>query len=187
MTVRRCAWAEQSPSEQAYHDSEWGEPIRDDQRLFELLCLEGAQAGLSWRTVLEKREAYRQLFFGFAIDRCAQMTDAELEQLLQNPRIIRNRLKVFGVRKNAQAAQRIIAEQGSLQTYVWQFVGGSPVQNAWQHQADVPAKTAVSDAMSKQLKRDGFTFVGSTICYAFMQSCGMVNDHVVECFRYTQL
>lgn len=185
--VARCAWAEQSDSERAYHDKEWGVPLHDDQKLFELLCLEGAQAGLSWRTVLEKREGYRDLFYQFDIARCAAMGDDELELILQSPRIIRNRLKVFGVRKNAQAAQRVITEHGSLHNYLWQFVGGVPQQNAWQQMGDVPAHTDASDAMSKQLKKDGFTFVGSTICYAFMQSSGMVNDHVVSCFRSTEV
>ena len=162
-------------------------PLHDDQKLFELLCLEGAQAGLSWRTVLEKRDGYRELFHQFDIAHCAAMSDDELELILHNPRIIRNRLKVFGVRKNAQAAQRIIAEHSSLNNYLWQFVGGVPQQNAWQQMGDVPTQTDASDAMSKQLKKDDFTFVGSAICYAFMQSSGMVNDHVVSCFRATEV
>lgn len=180
----RCAWAEVSPSERQYHDEEWGVPLRDDQRLFELFCLEGAQAGLSWRTVLEKRMHYWQVYHQFDIAAVAAMTDDELEALLEDKGIIRNRLKVFGFRKNAQAAQKMIQQHGSLAQYLWQFVDGQPVVNHWQAEADVPARTEQSDAMSHQLKKDGFTFVGSTICYAFMQASGMVNDHVVGCWRH---
>lgn len=180
----RCAWAEVSPSERQYHDEEWGVPLRDDRRLFELLCLEGAQAGLSWRTVLEKRAHYQQVYHQFDIAAVAAMTDDELEALLEDKGIIRNRLKVFGFRKNAQAAQKTIQQHGSLAQYMWQFVDGQPVVNHWQTEADVPVQTERSDAMSRQLKKDGFTFVGSTICYAFMQASGMVNDHVVGCWRH---
>lgn len=182
--IVRCKWAEVSDSERRYHDEEWGVPLRDDQRLFELLCLEGAQAGLSWRTVLEKRAHYRQVYHQFDIAAVAAMTDDELEALLEDKGIIRNRLKVFGFRKNAQAAQKMIQQHGSLAQYLWQFVDGQPVVNRWQSEADVPAQTERSDAMSRQLKKDGFTFVGSTICYAFMQASGMVSDHVVGCWRH---
>ena len=179
-----CVWAEASECERRYHDEEWGVPLYDDQRLFELLCLEGAQAGLSWRTVLEKRAHYQQVYHGFSIDVVAAMTDEQLTALLGDAGIIRNRLKVFGFRKNAQAAQKVIRQHGSLVKYLWQFVGGQPIINHWQTEADVPARTVESDAMSRQLKKDGFTFVGSTICYALMQASGMVNDHVVSCWRH---
>jgi DNA-3-methyladenine glycosylase I len=182
----RCAWAESSDLMKAYHDKEWGVPLRDDRALFEFLYLEGAQAGLSWSTILEKREGYRALFHNFEIDRVAAMTDEELEQILLDKRIVRNRLKVFGVRKNAQAAQNVISEYGSLTEYLWAFVDGQPINSGIQKTEDIPAENELSDQMSKNIKQDGFTFVGSTICYAFMQATGMVNDHVVECFRYKE-
>ena len=177
----RCAWAEHSDAEREYHDAEWGVPLRDDRALFEMLILEGAQAGLSWHTVLVKRENYRRLFHGFDIARCAKLTDAQLERALTDPGIVRNRLKVYSVRKNAQAALATIAAHGSLSTYLWSFVGGTPIVNRRRGLGDVPAQTKESDAMSKALKKRGFSFVGSTICYAFMQATGMVNDHVVTC------
>lgn len=180
----RCAWSEVSDSERRYHDEEWGVPLRDDQQLFELLCLEGAQAGLSWRTVLDKRDHYRKVYHCFDINKVAVMTDGELKNLLGDKGIIRNKLKVFGFRKNAQAAQKMTQQYGGLAQYLWQFVDDQPVVNNWQTEADVPARTEQSDAMSRQLKKDGFTFVGSTICYAFMQASGMVNDHVVGCWRH---
>jgi DNA-3-methyladenine glycosylase I len=177
----RCAWANRDELERDYHDREWGVPVRDDRTLFEFLCLEGAQAGLSWRTVLAKRPAYREFFHDFDIAKIAAMSDAELENLLKNPAIIRNRLKVFGFRKNAQAALNIIDEQGSLSDYLWQFASKIPRHD------DIPATTPESDAMSKQLKKDGFTFVGSTICYALMQAVGMMNDHEKTCFRFAEI
>lgn len=184
MAVVRCAWAQGSQAEQVYHDTEWGVPLYDDQKLFELLCLEGAQAGLSWSTILAKRAGYRQALYQFDITKVAAMTDAELEALTQDARIVRNRRKIYAVRSNAQAALWAARQHGSLQAYLWGLAGGAPVQNCWHSVQDVPADTATSRAMSAQLKRDGFAFVGPTTCYAFMQAAGMVNDHVVGCFRY---
>jgi len=186
MTVVRCAWAQGSQAEQVYHDTEWGVPLYDGQKLFELLCLEGAQAGLSWSTILAKRAGYRQAFHQFEITKVAAMTDAELEALTHDTRIVRNRRKIYAVRGNAQAALRAVRQHGSLQAYLWGLAGGAPMQNNWQNVDDVPADTATSRAMSAQLKRDGFAFVGPTTCYAFMQAAGMVNDHVVGCFRYEE-
>ena len=181
MTVQRCHWAMiDDPAMQAYHDTEWGVPTHGDTALFELLTLEGAQAGLSWRTVLVRREAYRQAYHGFDIGRVAAMTDAELEALIADSPLIRNRLKIYSVRDNARAA--LALDQG-LDDYLWSFVGRTPVRNAWTDRAQVPATTPVSDAMSKALKKQGFRFVGSTICYAFMQASGMVDDHLAGCFR----
>jgi DNA-3-methyladenine glycosylase I len=179
--VTRCHWAEGGDAlMQAYHDREWGVPCRDDRALFELLTLEGAQAGLSWRTVLVRREAYREAYHGFDLGRVAGMSDADLEALLVKSGVIRNRLKVFSVRDNAAAA---LGLDGGLGRFVWSFVGGVPVRNRPADRAAVPAFTAVSDAMSRELKKAGFRFVGSTICYAFMQASGMVDDHVLGCFR----
>jgi DNA-3-methyladenine glycosylase I len=180
----RCHWAADGELMQAYHDREWGAPLHDDRALFEFLCLEGAQAGLSWRTVLHKRDNYRQAFHNFDIARVAAMKDRELEKLLLDPGIIRNRLKVTAARDNAKAALDVIGERGSLDAYLWSFVDGKPIQNRWRGRGDVPASTPLSDRMSKDLKKRGFRFVGTTICYAFMQATGMVNDHLVECFRY---
>ena len=171
---------------QAYHDNEWGVPHHDDRALFELLTLEGAQAGLSWRTILARREAYREAYHGFDIARVAGMRDTTLEKLLTSSGIIRNRLKVYSVRDNARVALEVIKEHGSLDMYLWSFVDGNPVMNRWTQSGQVPAKTALSDQMSKTLSKRGFRFVGSTICYAFMQATGMVNDHLVKCFRYKE-
>jgi DNA-3-methyladenine glycosylase I len=183
----RCNWAEGSDAAMlAYHDSEWGVPHHDDRALFELLTLEGAQAGLSWRTILARREAYRLAFHNFDIKRVAGMRDASLETLLTTSGIIRNRLKIWSVRDNARTALEVIAEHGSLDAYLWSFVEGKPVVNHWTTSKDVPAKTELSDRMSKALAKRGFRFVGSTICYAYMQATGMVNDHLVSCFRYYQ-
>lgn len=168
----------------AYHDEEWGVPKHDDTELFEMLVLEGAQAGLSWETVLNKRQGYRRAFHGFDPVRVAAMTDAELEALLGDPGIIRNRLKVFSARKNARVFLDIRREFGSFDAYVWAYVDGKPVINAWQGNGDVPASTPVSEALSRDLKKRGMSFVGSTIMYAFMQSVGMVNDHPVWCSRH---
>jgi len=170
----------------AYHDREWGVPHHDDRALFELLTLEGAQAGLSWRTILARRDEYRRAYHTFDIARVARMRDAELEKLLVASGIIRNRLKVFSVRDNARTALDVIAEHGSLDTYLWSFVDGKPVVNRRQAAKEVPATTDISDLMSKALKQRGFRFVGSTICYAFMQATGMVNDHLIGCFRYKE-
>ncbi|UGB37976.1 DNA-3-methyladenine glycosylase I [Frateuria soli] len=184
--MHRCAWATDDLL-CAYHDSEWGVPLHDDRLLFEFLCLEGAQAGLSWRTVLAKRERYREVFHGFDIARVAGMGERELEKALTDPGIIRNRLKVTAARDNARAALAMIDRHGSLDAYLWSFVDGQPVRNRWRSSAEVPATTASSDRMSKALKKDGFRFVGSTICYALMQATGMVNDHLVGCFRHREV
>ena len=187
MTVTRCHWAETSDAQmQAYHDTEWGVPHHDDRALFELLTLEGAQAGLSWRTVLVRRDAYRTAYHSFDIEKVAAMTDAELETLLTDSPLIRNRLKIYSVRDNAKAALAAIAAHGSLDRYLWSFVNHTPTRNCHTDRSQVPATTPVSDTMSKALKKAGFRFVGSTICYAFMQATGMVDDHLVTCFRHTQ-
>jgi DNA-3-methyladenine glycosylase I len=183
----RCAWATGKTADaayRAYHDTEWGEPVHDDRSLFEFIVLEGAQAGLSWRTVLDKRENYRRAFHGFDIARVAAMRDRELESLLQDAGLIRNRLKIFSARDNARAAIEVIDSCGSLDAWLWSFVDGRPVLNRWTSQDQVPATSDASDAMGKALRKRGFRFVGSTICYAFMQATGMVNDHLVDCFRH---
>jgi DNA-3-methyladenine glycosylase I len=183
----RCAWAGDSEIYQAYHDQEWGVPLHDERALFEFLILEGAQAGLSWITILKKREAYREAFDNFDIARVARYDERKLAALLQNPGIVRNRLKLQSAVINAQKFQAVQDEFGSFDAFVWGFVGGAPQQNRWRSLSEIPASTAESDAMSKELKRRGFKFVGSTICYAFMQATGMVNDHTTDCFRYKQL
>jgi DNA-3-methyladenine glycosylase I len=183
----RCPWAETEDARmQAYHDTEWGVPHHGDAALFELLTLEGAQAGLSWRTVLVRRDAYRNAYHGFDIERIAAMSNAALEKLLADSPLIRNRLKIFSVRDNARAAVEAIAQHGSLDRYLWSFVNHTPIRNNRTDRSQVPATTPGSDAMSKALKKAGFRFVGSTICYAFMQATGMVNDHLTDCFRHTQ-
>ena len=182
--MMRCAWAEGADAAmQAYHDTEWGVPQHDDRALFELLILEGAQAGLSWRTILSRRQAYRDAFHDFDMERVAGMADAELEALLVSSGIIRNRQKVFSARSNAQAALQARAAHGSLDAFLWAFVDGTPVVNRWSQSSQVPVTTPLSDRMSKELRRAGFNFVGSTICYSFMQATGMVNDHLASCFR----
>ncbi len=187
MTISRCAWAEGADAAMLdYHDREWGVPHHDDSALFELLTLEGAQAGLSWRTILARRDEYRRAYLGFDIKRVAGMRDTSLEKLLTSSGIIRNRLKVWSVRDNARVALDVIAEHGSLDAYLWSFVGDKPRMNRWQESKQVPATTALSDQMSKALAKRGFRFIGSTICYAFMQATGMVNDHLVSCFRYEE-
>jgi DNA-3-methyladenine glycosylase I len=183
----RCAWAAGSDSLRDYHDREWGVPLHDDRALFEFLCLEGAQAGLSWRTVLDKRENYRRAFAGFDIEACARLTDRRIETLLVDPGLIRNRLKIASVRGNAIAALAAIDEFGSFDAFVWSYVDGRTIQNRRGPHSPVPATTDVSDRMSKLLRKRGFRFVGSTICYAFMQATGMVNDHQVDCFRHRAL
>jgi DNA-3-methyladenine glycosylase I len=182
----RCHWAT-SELNTPYHDEEWGVPLHDDRGLFELLILEGAQAGLSWDTVLMKRARYRQVFDGFDVEKVARYDKKKVRELLKDAGIIRNRLKIASTISNAQAFLRVQKEFGSFDKYIWQFVGGKPKQNAWKTHKHLPAKTAESDAMSKDLKKRGFRFVGSTICYAFMQATGMVNDHLVSCFRYAEL
>jgi DNA-3-methyladenine glycosylase I len=183
----RCTWSTSDPLSSEYHDAEWGVPLRDDRALFEFLILEGAQAGLSWITILKKREAYRQAFDNFDASKIARYREAKLEKLMANPGIVRNRLKIHGAVQNARACLAVTKEFGAFHKYLWQFTGGGPIQNEWKHHKDIPACTAVSDAMSKDLKKRGFTFVGSTICYAFMQATGMVNDHLVSCYRYGQV
>jgi len=180
---QRCAWAT-TPLGIVYHDREWGVPVHDDRTFFEFLTLEGAQAGLSWETILKKREAYREAFAGFDPARVARFSPAKLERLLQNPGIVRNRLKVLSAVTNAKAFLAVQREFGSFDTYVWRFVGGAARVNGWGVFKQVPARTAESDALSRDLLARGFKFVGSTICYAFMQAVGMVNDHTVDCFRY---
>jgi len=187
--MKRCKWSEMSkgPEMIAYHDHEWGLPVYDDRKLFEMLCLEGAQAGLSWNTVLKKRPGYLELFHNFDIQKCANMTDKYLEKCLTDSQIIRNRLKVYSIRKNAHAALDVINEYSSLNSYLWSFVGERPIVNSFRSLDEIPANTAQSDVMSKELKKSGFTFVGSTICYAFMQAVGMVNDHEVGCYRWAEV
>ena len=187
MSKVRCAWCGDDPLYQAYHDNEWGVPLYDDQSLFEFLILEGAQAGLSWITVLRKRENYRAAFDGFDVARIARYDAGKMAQLLQNPGIIRNRLKVESAVTNARKFLEVQAEFGSFSAFIWRFVDGKPKQNARRSLADIPASTPESDAMSKELKRRGFKFVGSTICYAHMQATGMVNDHTTDCFRHKEL
>ena len=184
MARERCPWAEGSALEAQYHDREWGVPVHDDRVLFEFLTLEGAQAGLSWRTILNKRETYRAAFLDYDIERLARLDDAALEQRLLDPGIVRNRLKVWSVRTNARAALDAITDVGSLDALLWSFVDGAPLQGKRRAPGDVPASTPVSDAMSKALTKRGFKFVGSTILYAFMQATGMVNDHLHDCPRH---
>ena len=183
---KRCDWALGSELEQHYHDTEWGVALHDDRKFFEFITLEGAQAGLSWATILKKRENYRKLFDDFDVEKIARYNKRTIETLLKNPGIIRNRLKVESTISNARAFIEIQNEFGSFDNYIWQFTEGKPIINRWKSMQDVPASTEISGAMSKQLKKRGFRFVGSTICYAFMQATGMVNDHTVDCFRYHQ-
>ncbi len=183
----RCAWAGNDPLYQSYHDIEWGVPVHDDRILFEFLTLEGAQAGLSWITILRKRESYRAAFADFDPAIVARFDAAKVAELLGNPGIVRNRLKVASTVSNAQAFLKVQEEFGSFDAYQWRFVDGQPIQNAWQTIKEVPASTPISDAMSKDLKKRGFRFVGTTICYAHMQAIGMVNDHTVDCFRWREV
>jgi DNA-3-methyladenine glycosylase I len=185
--VARCGWAPlEDPAYLAYHDEEWGVPLHDDARLFEMLTLEGAQAGLSWATILHKREGYRRAFAGFDPAKVARFDARKVERLMQDAAIVRNRLKIESTIANARATSAVQKEFGSLDTYLWALVGGAPLVNRWRG-GDIPAETPVSRAMSKELKRRGFRFVGPTVCYAFMQATGIVNDHVVTCFRYAEL
>jgi DNA-3-methyladenine glycosylase I len=185
--LKRCPWASNNALNIQYHDEEWGVPLHDDRKLFELLILEGAQAGLSWDTVLQKRARYREVFDRFDPEKVARYDARKIRTLLRDPGIIRNRLKINATIGNARAFLLLQQECASFDAYIWRFVGGRPKQNAWKSHKQVPAKTSESDAMSKDLKKRGFRFVGSTICYAFMQATGMVNDHVVSCFRYSQV
>jgi len=180
----RCDWCRGDALYESYHDNEWGKPLYDDQKLFEFLILEGAQAGLSWITVLRKRESYRAAMDNFDPYKMAHYDDHKIAELLSNPGIIRNKLKVNSAVKNANAYVKIVNARGSFSEYVWQFVGGKPIINAYKSMAELPARSTASEAMSRQLKKDGFNFVGPTICYAFMQATGMVNDHLVDCPEY---
>jgi DNA-3-methyladenine glycosylase I len=184
--LQRCGWADVEISVD-YHDCEWGVPVHDDRLLFEFLSLEGAQAGLSWTTILRKRDAYREAFDHFDPRVVASYDQHKVEELLANPGIVRNRLKIRAAIRNAQAFLALQRDFGSFDAYVWRFVDGRARKNAWRTHHEVPARTPESDALSKDLQRHGFTFVGSTICYAFMQAVGMVNDHLVDCFRYTEI
>ena len=183
---KRCEWGNQSVLYQQYHDEEWGVSLHDDTRLYKFLILEGAQAGLSWETILKKREGYREAFDQFDAEKIAKYSDDKIESLLQNPNIIRNRLKVKSAVLNAQLFLEVQKEYGSFDTYIWQFIGGKTIQNRFKKISQLPANTLESDAMSRSLKKRGFKFIGTTICYAFMQATGMVNDHVVSCFRYKE-
>ncbi len=185
--IKRCDWCGSDPLYVAYHDTEWGVPVHADRLLFELLILEGAQAGLSWLTILRKREAYRKAFASFDCERVARYTAKDVDRLLADPGIVRNRLKIESAVKNARAALNIREEFGSLDAFLWQYVEGVPLQNAWNRLAEMPTQTKESDWMSWELKKRGFTFIGSTTCYAFMQATGMVNDHLTGCFRHQEL
>ena len=183
----RCWWCGDDSLYQQYHDDEWGVPVHDERLLFEFLCLEGAQAGLSWITILRKRDHYRLVHDNFEVEKIAAYNDAKIADLLQDPGIVRNRLKVNGFVKNARACLELWDQGLTLNDYLWKYVDGQPLQNNRKSMADIPANTEISDAMSKDLKKRGFTFVGSTICYAFMQAAGLVNDHVVDCYRHREL
>lgn len=184
---QRCSWPLGDPLYLAYHDREWGVPVFDEQKLFEMLILEGTQAGLSWITILKRREGYRQLYQQFDAHQMARWTDADLENILLDPRIIRNRLKVFAARLNAQSFLRIVEAKGGFTEFIWSFVNHQPVINEWVELSQTPTMTKASDAMSRELKNWGFKFVGSTICYAYMQAVGMVNDHLVSCYRHQEV
>lgn len=187
MNKKRCAWCKDDPLYVAYHDLEWGVPIYDDRLLFEFLILEGMQAGLSWLTILKKREAFREAFYNFDAKKIVKFDQKKINFLLKNAGIIRNKLKITAAIENAKAFLKVINEWDSFAHYIWHFVDGHPIQNHWINIKYVPAKTSISDMMSKDLKKRGFKFVGSTICYAFMQAVGMVNDHAIDCFRYKEL
>ena len=185
--MSKCPWALNHQLEEHYHDTQWGVPVHDDRLLFEMLILEGAQAGLSWLTVLKKRETYRQAFDDFDVQKVATYGEQKKNELQNNPEIIRNKLKISSAVTNAQAFIAIQEQYGSFDTYIWSFVNGKTIKNTWQTMQQVPANTPESDLMSKSLKKAGFKFVGTTICYAYMQAVGMVNDHTVDCFRYDQV
>lgn len=185
--MKRCTWCGENVLYMAYHDNEWGVPVHDDMLLFELLILEGAQAGLSWLTILKKRENYRKAFHGFDCERVANYTEEDRKRLLADPGIVRNKLKIDASIKNARAVLAIQEEFGSFDAYIWRYIDGVPIQNAWKSLAELPVKSKISDQMSKDLKKRGCNFVGSTICYAFMQATGMVNDHITDCFRYQEV
>jgi DNA-3-methyladenine glycosylase I len=184
--IKRCTWCGSDPLYVAYHDEEWGVPVRDDRRLFEMLILEGAQAGLSWLTILKKRNNYRQALHNFDPDKIARYDDEDILCLMQDAGIVRNRLKIEATINNARGFLQIQEEYSSFADYLWDYVGQQPVMNAWRNVVDIPAHTPLSDRLSKDLKKRGFNFVGTTICYAFMQAVGIVNDHTIDCFRYQQ-
>ncbi len=184
---KRCDWSGTEPIYVDYHDKEWGVPVHDDRMHFEMIILDGAQAGLSWITILKRRDSYREAFDNFDAFKVSRYDDKKAEKLLTNPGIIRNRLKVNSAVKNARAFLKIQKEFGSFDDYIWQFVNHKTIQNKWKKMSELPAKTAESDAMSKDLKKRGFSFVGSTICYAYMQAAGMINDHITNCFRYKEV
>ena len=185
--MKRCDWAGKDAAYIAYHDTEWGVPVHDDNRLFEMLILEGTQAGLSWLTVLKRREAYRRAYDGFDPDKIAGWDQGKIDALLQNSGIIRNRLKIEAARINGRAFRKVKEEFGSFDAFIWSFVANRPIRNSWKSSKEIPATTPESDSMSKELKKRGFKFVGSTICYAFMQAVGLVNDHTVDCCRYPEI
>jgi len=185
--IKKCTWALSSPLEERYHDLEWGVPVHDDRLLFEFLILEGAQAGLSWVTILKKREAYKKAFDNFEASVVARYDNDKINSLLANPGIVRNKLKVNAAVINAAAFLDVQQSFGSFDEYIWLFVDGRPFHNAWNSHADIPVSTRISELMSKDLKKRGFKFVGSTICYAFMQATGMVNDHTIDCFRHAEI
>jgi DNA-3-methyladenine glycosylase I len=185
--MKRCEWANRSELEQSYHDKEWGTPVHDDRSLFEFLILEGAQAGLSWSTILRKREGYRKAFDHFDVRKISRYSEKDVSRLLANSEIIRNGLKIEAAITNARAFLRVQEQFEGFDPYIWQFVKGKPIQNAWKKLSDIPPSTPESEAMSRDLQKRGFKFVGPTICYAFMQAVGMVNDHVVDCFRHEKL
>ncbi len=185
--MKRCEWANKSELEQSYHDREWGVPVHDDRSLFEFLILEGAQAGLNWATILRKREGYRRAFDNFDAQKISRYSKTDVSRLLANPEIIRNKLKIEATIANARAFLQVQQEFKSFDRYIWQFVNDRPIQNSWKKMADIPSSSVESEAMSKDLRKKGFKFVGTTICYAFMQAVGMVNDHVIGCFRNKEL
>lgn len=186
-TISRCGWVTTDPLYIEYHDNEWGQPINEDRLLFEFLILEGMQAGLSWLTILKKRTNYQNSFYHFQAEKIVKNTPKQFDALMQNSGIIRNRLKINAIIKNAEAYLNIVEKYGSFKDYIWQFVDGQPIINHWQTLSEVPVTTSISDKMSRQLKKDGFKFIGSTICYAYMQAVGMVDDHLVSCFKRAQV
>lgn len=185
--MKKCTWALSSPNEEQYHDHEWGVPVHDDRLLFEFLILEGVQAGLSWSTILNKRDGYRRAFDNFDAEKIARYDEQKINELLANPAIVRNKLKVNAAVVNAQAFLTLQQSFSSFDGYIWQFVDGRPLHNAWKNAAEIPAATPISELMSKDLKKRGFKFVGSTICYAYMQATGMVNDHTIDCYRHAEI
>jgi DNA-3-methyladenine glycosylase I len=185
--MKRCEWANKNGIEQSYHDHEWGVAVHDDRTLFEFLVLEGAQAGLSWSTILRKREGYRKAFDNFDARKISRYSEADISRLLADPEIVRNRLKINAAVTNARAFLKVLEQFGSFDRYIWQFVLGRTIQNSWKKITEIPSHSPESQAMSKDLRKRGFKFIGPTICYAFMQAVGMVNDHVVDCFRYQEL